>query len=87
MLEYSPSLADKFALDTERMALAEIAEAIAEVLPGEPDVEEEVRRIMASAAEAQRLESLIQSVYASLAIEDPTVTIEEVREVVLRNSA
>ena len=86
VLEYSPSLADKVALDTERMTLEEIAEAIVEVLPGEPDLEEEVRRAVQSGTEARRLESLIQSVYASLAIEDPSVTLEEVRRVVLRDS-
>ncbi len=87
VLEYSPSLADKIALDTERMTLEEIAEAIAEVLPGEPDLEDEARRAVESDAEARRLENLIQSVYASLAIEDPSVTLEEVRRVVLRDSA
>lgn len=87
LLEYSPSLADKVALDTEKMTLEEIAEAIAEVLPGEPDLEEEVRRAVESDIEAQRLENLIQSVYASLAIEDPSVTLEDVRRVMLRNSA
>jgi hypothetical protein len=34
VLEYSPTLADKHALVTEGMSLEEIAEAIAEVLPG-----------------------------------------------------
>lgn len=92
VLEYSPSLADKIALDTEKLTLEEIAEAIAEVLPGELDPGEqdrldleEVRRAVESVNEARRLESLIQSVYASLAIEDPTVTLEEVRRVVLRD--
>ena len=87
VLEYSPSLADKIALDTERMTLEEIAEAIAEVLPGEPDLEEEARRAVESDVEARRLENLVQSVYASLAIEDPSVTLEDVRRVVLRDSA
>lgn len=93
VLEYSPSLADKIALDTQRMTLEEIAEAIAEVLPGGLSLEEdridaeEVRRAIESVTEARRLESLIQSVYASLAIEDPSVTLEEVRRVVLRESA
>jgi hypothetical protein len=94
VLEYSPPLADKIALDTQKMTLEEIAEAIAEVLPGgiDPEVEdridaEEVRKAIESVNEARRLESLIQSVYASLAIEDPTVTLEEVRRVVLRESA
>lgn len=94
VLEYSPSLADKVALDTQRMNLEEIAEAIAEVLPGELDEKEEdrldaeeVRKAIESVDEARRLESLIQSVYASLAIEDPTVTLEEVRRVVLQDSA
>jgi hypothetical protein len=85
VLEYSPSLADKVALNTEKMTLEEIAEAIAEVLPGEPNLEEEVRRLIASDAEGQRLESHIQSVHASLAIEDPTVTLEEVRRVLMRH--
>ena len=53
VLEYSPSLADKVALDTERMTLEEIAEAVAEVLPGEPDLEEEARRAVESDAEAR----------------------------------
>lgn len=94
VLEYSPSLADKVALDTEKLTLEEIANAIAEVLPGEFDSEREdqidadkLREAIESAIEAQRLESLIQSVYASLAIEDPTVTLEKVREVVLRDYA
>lgn len=34
VLEYSPSLADKLALDTDKKSLKEIAEALAEVLPG-----------------------------------------------------
>jgi DNA repair exonuclease SbcCD ATPase subunit len=40
--EYSPTLADKKAIDTRQMNLDEIAEAIAEVLPGadKPDHEE-----------------------------------------------
>jgi hypothetical protein len=87
VLEYSPSLANKFALDTERMTLEEIAEAIEEVLPAEPDMEDAARRVTDSSTQARRLETLVQSVYASLAIEDPTVTIEEVREVVARESA
>ncbi len=87
VLEYSPSLADKVALDTEKMALEEVAEALAEVLPGGLNIEEEARRAIAAAAETQRLESLIQSVYASLAIEDPSVTLEEVRRVMLQDSA
>lgn len=94
VLEYSPSLADKVALDTQKMTLEEIAESIAEVLPRgheseEEDQldEEEVRRAIESVVEAQKLENLIQSVYASLAIEDPTVTLEEVRRIVLRDSA
>lgn len=37
VLEYSPTLADKLALDTDRMNLQEIAEALAEVLPGVED--------------------------------------------------
>lgn len=93
VLEYSPSLADKIALDTQKMTLEEIAEALAEVLPGAPNLvqdrldSEEVRRAIESVAETQRLESLIQSVYSSLAIENPSVTLEEVRRVVLRDSA
>ncbi len=39
VLEYSPMLADKVALDTGRMSLDEIAEALAEVLPGLADEE------------------------------------------------
>lgn len=93
VLEYSPSLADKVALDAQKMDLEEIAEAIAEVLPGRPELQEderldeEVRKAAGSSVEAQTLENLIQSVYASLAIEDPSVTLEEVRRVVLRDSA
>jgi hypothetical protein len=34
VMEYSPTLADNKALDTRQMSLEEIAEAIAEVLPG-----------------------------------------------------
>lgn len=41
VLEYSPMLADKVALDTRKMSLEEIAEALAEVLPGLLDEEEE----------------------------------------------
>lgn len=37
VLEYSSTLADKLALDTDRMNLQEIAEALAEVLPGVDD--------------------------------------------------
>lgn len=42
VMEYSPTLADKKALDTRQMGLEEIAEAIAEVLPGadKPDNEQ-----------------------------------------------
>lgn len=94
VLEYSPSLADKVALDTQKMSLEEIAESIAEVLPrghgteAEDQLdEEEVRMAIESVVEARKLENLIQSVYASLAIEDPTVTLEEVRRIVLRDSA
>ncbi|MGH3090331.1 MAG: TIR domain-containing protein [Rubrobacteraceae bacterium] len=39
VLEYSPVLADKVALDTGKMSLEEIAEALAEVLPGLADKE------------------------------------------------
>ncbi|MGI8539212.1 MAG: toll/interleukin-1 receptor domain-containing protein [Rubrobacteraceae bacterium] len=39
VLEYSPMLADKVALDTGKMSLEEIAEALAEVLPGLVDEE------------------------------------------------
>lgn len=93
VLEYSPSLADKVALDTKKMTLEEVAEAIAEVLPGELNSgekdrldAEEARRAMESVDEDRRIESLIQSVYASLAIEDPTVTLEEVRKVLLSDN-
>jgi len=41
VLEYSPMLADKVALDTRKMSLEEIAEALAEVLPGLLDEEGE----------------------------------------------
>ncbi len=41
VLEYSPTLADKLALDTREMNLEEIAEALAEVLPGLLDNEQE----------------------------------------------
>lgn len=44
VLEYSPALADKVALDTRKMSLGEIAEALAEVLPGLLDEEEEALR-------------------------------------------
>lgn len=37
VLEFSPTIADKYALNTEDMSLEEIADAIAEVLPGQPD--------------------------------------------------
>lgn len=42
VIEYSPTLADKKALDTRQMDLEEIAQAIAEVLPGTdvPDSEQ-----------------------------------------------
>ncbi|MBA2617677.1 MAG: TIR domain-containing protein [Rubrobacter sp.] len=40
VLEYSPTLADKLALDTGKMSLEEIAEALAEVLPGLQDRED-----------------------------------------------
>ena len=43
VLEYSPTLADKLALDTGRMSLEEIAEALAEVLPGLQDGEDGAR--------------------------------------------
>lgn len=93
VLEYSPSLADKVALDTQRMTLEEVAEAIAEVLPRALDTEEdrldaeEVRKATEAVDEARKLQNLVQSVYASLAIEDPTVTLEEVRRIVLQDSA
>lgn len=41
----------------------------------------EEREQLGLSTEADELESHIRSVYASLAIEDPTVTVEEVREV------
>lgn len=41
VLEYSPTLADKLALDTGKMSLEEIAEDLAEVLPGLRDREDE----------------------------------------------
>lgn len=41
VLEFSPTLADKYALNTENMSLGEVADAIAEVLPGQPDPEED----------------------------------------------
>lgn len=41
VLEFSPTLVDKYALNTEDMSLEEIADAIAEVLPGQPDPEED----------------------------------------------
>lgn len=42
VMEYSPTLADKKALDTRQMSLEEIAQAVAEVLPGTdiPDSEQ-----------------------------------------------
>lgn len=40
----------------------------------------EMREQLGPATEEERHESLVRSVYASLAIEDPTVTLEEVRE-------
>lgn len=94
VLEYSPSLADKVALDTQKMSLEEIAQSLAEVLPEGLVLEEddrldaeEVRSAMEAVLEAQKQENLIQSVYASLAIEDPTITLEEVRRIVLRDPA
>ena len=44
----------------------------------------EMRAKVGGPSEAERFESRVQSVYASLAIEDPTVTIEEVREALNR---
>lgn len=92
VLEYSPPLADKIALDSQKLTLQEIAETIAEVLPGEPSAvkmdridEAKVHRAVETIAADRRLENLIQSVHASLAIEDPTVTMEEVLRVILRN--
>lgn len=41
VLKYSPTLADKMALDTGKMSLEEIAEALAKVLPGLLDEEDE----------------------------------------------
>jgi hypothetical protein len=54
VLEYSPMLADKIALDTGKMSLEEIAEAIAEVLPGSNYEEEDGLR----GAEAERENTL-----------------------------
>lgn len=51
VLEFSPTLADKYALNTEDMSLEEIADAIAEVLPGQPDPKEDEL----DAEEAQRV--------------------------------
>jgi len=47
---------------------------------------DEMREELGPPTEAERFESRVQSVYASLAIEDPTVTLEEVREVLSRNA-
>lgn len=57
VLEFSPTLADKYALNTQDMSLQEIADAIAEVLPGQPNLEEdrldadEAREILADPTE------------------------------------
>jgi len=44
-MEYSPTFADKKALDTRQMDLEEIAEAIVEMLPDTNDADGELRRI------------------------------------------
>lgn len=46
----------------------------------------EMREELGAPTEAERFESRVQSVYASLAIEDPTVTLEEVRRVLRRDA-
>jgi hypothetical protein len=52
VMRYSPTLADKVALPTQKMGLEEIAEAIAEVLPAHLSEEEEDRL---DAEEAERI--------------------------------
>jgi hypothetical protein len=48
---------------------------------------DETREKLGPVTEIQEFESRVRSVYASLAIEDPNVTIEEVREVLLHRAA
>lgn len=45
---------------------------------------DEIREQLGPATEAEEFNSRVRSVYASLAIEDPSITFEEVREVLTR---
>ncbi len=46
----------------------------------------EMRERLGSSTEAQERESLVRFVYANLAIEDPSITLQEVREVLSRDA-
>lgn len=46
----------------------------------------EMRERLGSSAEPQERESLVRFVYANLAIEDPSITLQEVREVLSRDA-
>ena len=58
-MEYSPTFADKRALDTRQMDLEEIAEAIVEMLPDTNDADGELRRIPLPCTWLNRLLSLV----------------------------
>ncbi len=46
----------------------------------------EMRERLGSSTELQERESLVRFVYANLAIEDPSITLQEVREVLSRDA-
>lgn len=46
----------------------------------------EMRERLGSSTEPQERESLVRFVYANLAIEDPSITLQEVREVLSRDA-
>ena len=46
----------------------------------------EMRERLGSSTELQERESLVRFVYANLAIEDPSITLQEVREVLSRDT-
>jgi hypothetical protein len=46
----------------------------------------EMRERLGSSADPRERESLIRFVYANLAIEDPSITLQEVREVLSRDA-
>jgi len=62
----------------------EVVVELLEELESQRERAAELRERLGPPTEAERFESRVQSVYASLAIEDPSVTVEEVREALAR---